>query len=106
MEMEPGLKIGIRRLTTAFLLVLVLIGMPLERKHAVRLLELVVGGGALDIEHGVVAARRCCHGSAGANWTLQAVQGGVLPADARPGWGEEEVSKYEEKWGWLEGWAL
>ena len=60
--MEPGLRIGIRRLTTAFLLVLVLIGVPLERKHAVRLLELVVGGGALDIEHGVVAARRRSHG--------------------------------------------
>ena len=60
--MEPGLRIGIGRLTTAFLLVLVLIGVPLERKHAVRLLELVVGGGALDIEHGVVAARRGSHG--------------------------------------------
>ena len=59
--MEPGLRIGIGRLTTAFLLVLVLIGVPLERKHAVRLLELVVGGGALDIEHGVVAARRRSH---------------------------------------------
>ena len=61
--MEPGLRIGIGRLTTAFLLVLVLIGVPLERKHAVRLLELVVGGGALDIEHGVVAARRRSHGA-------------------------------------------
>ena len=60
--MEPGLRIGIGCLTTAFLLVLVLIGVPLERKHAVRLLELVVGGGALDIEHGVVAARRRSHG--------------------------------------------
>ena len=60
--MEPGLRIRIGRLTTAFLLVLVLIGVPLERKHAVRLLELVVGGGALDIEHGVVAARRRSHG--------------------------------------------
>ena len=60
--MEPGLRIRIGRLTTAFLLVLVLIGVPLERKHAVRLLELVVRGGALDIEHGVVAARRRCHG--------------------------------------------
>ena len=60
--MEPGLRIGIGRLTTAFLLVLILIGVPLERKHAVRLLELVVGGGALDIEHGVVAARRRSHG--------------------------------------------
>ena len=61
--MEPGLRIRIRRLTTAFLLVLILIGVPLERKHAVRLLELVVGGGALDIEHGVVAARRRSHAS-------------------------------------------
>ena len=103
MEMEPGLKIGIRRLTTAFLLVLVLIGMPLERKHAVRLLELVVGGSALDIEHGVVAARQCGHlVPRGANWTLQAVQGWALPADARPGVGGGR----EEKWGWLEGWAL
>ena len=73
--MEPGLRIRIGRLTTAFLLVLVLIGVPLERKHAVRLLELVVGGGALDIEHGVVAARRRSHAACArpcdANWTLR-----------------------------------
>ena len=73
--MEPGLRIGIGRLTTAFLLVLVLIGVPLERKHAVRLLELVVGGGALDIEHGVVAARRRSHGK-GRPRQLDAPKGG------------------------------
>ena len=56
--MEPGLRIGIGCLTTAFLLVLVLIGVPLERKHAVRLLELVVGGRALHGQHVVVAPQR------------------------------------------------
>ena len=56
--MEPGLRIGIGCLTTAFLLVLVLIGVPLERKHAVRLLELVVGGRALHGQDVVVAPQR------------------------------------------------
>ena len=56
--MEPGLRIRIGRLTTAFLLVLVLIGVPLERKHAVRLLELVVGGRALHRQYLVVAPQR------------------------------------------------
>ena len=56
--MEPGLRIGIGRLTTAFLLVLILIGVPLEREDAVRLLELVVGGRALDGQYVVVAPQR------------------------------------------------
>ena len=42
----------------ALLLVLILIGVPLEREDAVRLLELVVGGRALHGQYLVVAPQR------------------------------------------------
>ena len=42
----------------ALLLVLILIGVPLECEDAVRLLELVVGGRALHTQYAVVASQR------------------------------------------------